>query len=76
MAVHRRAYPNLEVFLRKSGVSQRALAKRVGVDETYISHIRSGRRVPSLGIAAKIAEKANIPIESLLKVPRALDLAS
>jgi transcriptional regulator with XRE-family HTH domain len=76
MAVHRRAYPNLEMFFRKSGMSQRALAKRVGVDPTYISAIRNGRRVPSLTIAAKIAEVANIPIESLLKAPRALSMAS
>jgi transcriptional regulator with XRE-family HTH domain len=76
MAVHRRAFPNLEQYFRKSGVSQAALAKRVGVDPTYISAIRNGRRVPSLRIAAKIAEAANVPIESLLKAPRALDLAS
>jgi transcriptional regulator with XRE-family HTH domain len=76
MAVHRRAYPNLEMYFRKSGVSQRALAKRVGVDPTYISLIRNGHRVPSLKIAAKIAELANVPIESLLKAPRGLQLAS
>lgn len=76
MAIHRRAYPNLEMFFRKSGVSQATLAKRVGVDPTYISLIRGGHRVPSLPIAAKIAEQANIPIESLLRSPRRLDLAS
>jgi transcriptional regulator with XRE-family HTH domain len=76
MAVHRRAYPNLEQFFRKSGVSQRVLAKRIGVDPSYISHIRNGIRVPSLKIAAKIADEANVPIESLLTSPRRLDLAS
>ena len=63
------------MYLRKTGTSHRALAKRLGVDPTYISHIRSGRRVPSLTMAAKIAEVANIPIESLLKAPRALAMA-
>lgn len=76
MAVHRRAYPNLEQFFRKSGVSQATLARRVGVDPTYISLIRNGRRVPSLKIADKIATEANVPIESLLTSPRALAKAS
>jgi transcriptional regulator with XRE-family HTH domain len=76
MAIHRRAYPNLEMYLRKSGVSQRAFAKRVGVDPTYISLIRNGHRVPSLKMAAKIAEEANVPIESLLKAPRRLEMVS
>lgn len=67
--VHRRPYPNLQMFLDKSGVSQRALARRVGVNPSYISLIIGGRRVPSLRLAAKIAEEANIPIESLLKAP-------
>lgn len=67
MAVHRRAYPNLRMFLAKSGTSQQALAKRLGVDPAHVSHILAGRRVPSLPLAAKIAREANIPIESLLQ---------
>lgn len=64
------------MFFRKSGVSQAALAKRVGVDPTYISLIRNGHRVPSLRMADKIATEANVPIESLLKSPRSLPKAS
>lgn len=64
--VHRRAYPNLRMYLEKSGDSQRALAKRVGVGPSHLSHIIAGRRLPSLPLAARLAEAANIPIESLL----------
>lgn len=64
--IHRRRYPNLAMFLDKSGTSQHALAKRIGVNPSYVSLILGRRRVPSLRIAAKIADAANIPIESLL----------
>jgi DNA-binding XRE family transcriptional regulator len=76
MAIHRRAYPNLEMYLRKTGVTHETLGKRVGVSGSFISHIRNGIRVPSLPIAAKIAEECNIPIESLLISPRKLAKAS
>ncbi len=64
--VHRRAYPNLQMFLRKTNTSQKALARRLGIDAAHVSHILAGRRCPSLPLAAKIAQEANIPIHSLL----------
>jgi transcriptional regulator with XRE-family HTH domain len=66
--IHRRAYPNLRMFLEKSGTSQRVLAQRVGVEPSHLSHILAGRRSPSLSLAARIAREANIPIESLLEL--------
>lgn len=69
--IHRRAFPNLQMFLDKSGTSQQTLAKRVGVNPSYISLILGGHRVPSLALAAKIAREANIPIESLLRIKAA-----
>ncbi len=65
MAVHRRAYPNLKMFLRKSGTTQSALAKRIGVEASHVSKIVSGARLPSGPLAMKIAREANIPLESL-----------
>lgn len=64
--IHRRAYPNLRMFLAKSGTTSKILAQRLGVNPSHVSHILNGRRVPSLTLAAKIAKEANIPIESLL----------
>ncbi len=65
--VHRRAYPNLKMFLNKSGTTQRALAQRLGIEASHVSKILSGHRRPSLPLAAKIAQETNIPIESLLQ---------
>lgn len=68
--VHRRSYPNLRMFLRKTKTSQRVFAQRVGIDPSYVTHILSGAKTPGLQVAARIAKEANIPIESIL------DLAS
>lgn len=64
--IHRRAYPDLKTFLKKTGTSQRAFAEQIGVDPAYVSYLVHGQREPSLTMAAKIAQAANIPIESLL----------
>ena len=69
--IRRRSYPNLQMFLDKSGTSQSVLARRIGVNPSYISLILGGHRVPSLALAAKIADAANIPIESLLRIKTA-----
>ncbi len=66
--VHRRRYANLRAFFAKSGISQAELSAWVGVSPSYMSLIVSGSRVPSLRIAAKIADKANVPIESILNL--------
>lgn len=68
--IHRRAYPNLRMFLAQSGTSQKELARRLDIDPSYISHFVTGRRSPGFKLAAKIAKEANIPIESLLDQAR------
>jgi len=43
-------------YLRESRRSGAEIARQIGVDPTYVSHLRSGRRYPSLKLAAKISE--------------------
>ncbi len=70
MATHRRyAYPDLKTFLRKTGTTQHALAKRIGVEASHVSKILSGRRLPSGPVAIKIVRMAKIPLESLFRHP-------
>jgi transcriptional regulator with XRE-family HTH domain len=57
--------------LRATNITKTALAKRVGVDRTYISHIIAGRHRPSLEVAGRLAKEANVPIESFLEDYRA-----
>ena len=66
LMIHRRAYPNLRMYLQKTGTSQRELARRLGIDPSYVSHFIRGTKSPSLRLAAKIARETNIPIETML----------
>ena len=62
----RKAYPTLRAYLEAEGVAQREFAKTVKVSEPMLSQILSGGRCPSLALAVRIAQEANIPVESLL----------
>ena len=46
----------LREFRRKAKITQAKLAERSGVSQGYIAHIESGRRVPTVKTAKKIAE--------------------
>lgn len=45
----------LREFRRKAKITQAKLAERSGVSQGYIAHIESGRRVPTVKTAKKIA---------------------
>ena len=62
-----RVYASLSAFLHGEHLTQDAFARRVGIVPSYISMMLSGERTPSLTLALRIARKAHIPIESLLR---------
>jgi transcriptional regulator with XRE-family HTH domain len=43
------------------------LAKRLDITVGYLCDIRYGRKVPSLGLAAEIADATGVPIASLVR---------
>ena len=47
---------DFSAYLRESRRTAAEIAKQIGVDATYISHLRAGRRYPSVKLVAKIAE--------------------
>ena len=47
---------NLREKRIKQNLTQKDLAKKIGVDVTHISHIENGSRTPSVPLAKKIAE--------------------
>lgn len=61
-------YRTLGEFLEATGTTQVDFADRVGILQSTVSRIVNGARTPSLELAIRIAEEANIPLESL--VPR------
>jgi DNA-binding XRE family transcriptional regulator len=64
-----RNYKNLPNALRKyrevTGLSQKALADRIGVDSTWLSHWESGDTLPNLISAIRISAIHNIPVNEL-----------
>ncbi len=50
----------------KAGMSKRQLAKMVGVDASFITHIETGRRKPSLDTMEKVAEVLGVPMPVLM----------
>lgn len=61
----RRAYRSLAEYFEKTGELQEDFAAALDISAGYVSLIAAGKRRPSLTLALLIAEKANIPIESL-----------
>lgn len=57
----------LREFRRKAKMTQAKLAERSGVSQGYIAHIESGRRVPSVKTAKKIADVLGIEWVLLFK---------
>lgn len=43
-------------FREKANLSKRRLAEMIGVDQSYLTHLESGRRLPSIPTVERIAE--------------------
>ena len=58
---------NLKYYLRRRGMTQRELAKLIGVTESAVCHYVKGNRQPSLARATEIASVLDIPVDFLAK---------
>ncbi|MBK6422341.1 MAG: helix-turn-helix transcriptional regulator [Gemmatimonadetes bacterium] len=56
------------------GYTQKELAERVDSDPTYLSHVESGRREPSLTLLRTLARELKVPPGLLLAVALWSDL--
>src|SRR5262245_51519633 len=63
--------PNSLADLRKRrGWSQAALAEHSGISRTEVSGIETGRLVPSVALALRLAQALNEPVERVFSAPR------
>jgi DNA-binding XRE family transcriptional regulator len=57
----------LDEWMSREKKSDTWLAKQVGVSRPFITRIRKGERQPSLTVAARLAERTLLPIETFLR---------
>ena len=50
----------------KTGLNQREMAKKLGIHESTLSNIESGRRLPSYELLAKIVEELKIDFNQVM----------
>lgn len=53
-------------LMKKEGISQRDLAKKIQINESAMSRYLSGERTPRIDIATKLARYFGISVEELL----------
>jgi transcriptional regulator with XRE-family HTH domain len=56
----------IKIIRSVKNLEQRQLAKKIGVDSSYISLIESGKRTPSEKIITKISKELTIPNNLIL----------
>ncbi len=56
---------NVKVYRAQQGITQENLAEALGVSRQTIIAIESGKYLPSLGLAFRIARQFNTSIETL-----------
>ncbi len=55
-------------YRQRAGLSQAALAERVGISRVYVSQIERDAQVPSVDIAHRLAAALNVSILDLFDV--------
>lgn len=64
----RRVYSNLRAFFEANrDIRAMDIADEIGCSLSQLSMIKWGVRQPNLELALKIAERCNVPLESLLR---------
>lgn len=58
----------VNAFRHKSGITQEALAERVGVTRQTIIAIEKGNYTPSVLLALKLAEVFSVSVEEIFKI--------
>ena len=58
---------NLKKQRISAGLSQAELAKRVGANQSMITHIENGFKVPSLALAVELADALDTTLDALVR---------
>ena len=58
---------NLKRIRTEKGISQNKIARTLGIDRAFISHIENGKTNPTLTTIAKLAKAIGISVGELMK---------
>jgi transcriptional regulator with XRE-family HTH domain len=50
-----------------NGLSRYALAKRVGISQSYVAKLETGRSDPTVGMLHRLAKALGVPVTKLLE---------
>ncbi|MBQ7785795.1 MAG: helix-turn-helix transcriptional regulator [Clostridia bacterium] len=64
----------LSAAMEQKRINQTALAQQVGVSQSYISQICSGRKVPTVSVLNRISECLDIDLQDFFREESLLDL--
>lgn len=67
MSIHKELGIKIQKYRKIKNLSQESLARKSGIDRTYISDIEKGNRNVSIGIIEKISKALDINITKLLE---------
>ncbi len=56
----------IKVFREYRGMTQKQLAKEIGINVLYLSQIETGRRTGSISTLTKLADSLNVDLEDLI----------
>jgi len=57
----------VQCFRKRTGLSQEAVAFKVGISRAYMGYIEQGRNAPSLEVLQKVAKVLRVKLSDLLK---------
>ena len=64
----------LSAAMEKKHINQTALAQQVGVSQSYISQICSGRKVPTVSVLDRISDCLEMDVQDFFREESLLDL--
>jgi antitoxin component HigA of HigAB toxin-antitoxin module len=66
----KRAYPTVPAWLAETGTAQQDLAKVLGISQSHMSNVLSGKRRCSLRLALRLSKLTNVPVENIADTSR------
>lgn len=66
----KRPFRSVEAWMTANGVTQRELAKCLGISESHLCNVLGGKKGVSLRLARSISDLTNVPIETIADLAR------